>query len=154
MPRKLLEGLLLGIDHVGICVGDMDASAALWSELMGIAVSHRECVAPQKTEAVFVDPPDGAATVELVAPMEGNVGLEKFLAKRGDGLHHLAFAVSDIRQALARLREAGVRLIDEEPRPGARGHQVAFLHPKAMNGTLVELVERHQAPEKRDGGLR
>ncbi|MBI4510220.1 MAG: methylmalonyl-CoA epimerase [Deltaproteobacteria bacterium] len=143
MPRKLLEGLLVGIDHVGICVGKMDESCALWSELLGVPACDRECVAPQKTEAAFVDPPDGDATVELVSPMEGNAGLFKFLEKRGDGLHHLAFAVTDIREALARLKEAGVPVIDQEPRKGARGHLVAFLHPKAMNGTLVELVERH-----------
>lgn len=142
MPRELLSGLVLGIDHIGVCVEKMDAAAALWSELTGLAIAHRECVAPQKTEAAFVDLPDGGATVELVAPMEGNVGLTKFLEKRGDGLHHLAFAVRDLRQALGRLADAGVQLIDREPRPGARGHLVAFLHPRAMNGTLVELVER------------
>ena len=144
MPRRLLDGLVVGIDHVGVCVEKMDAAAALWSELLGLAVAHRECVEPQKTEAAFVDlDRQGGATVELVSPMDGNVGLVKFLQKRGDGLHHLAFAVTDLRQALARLADAGVELIDREPRAGARGHRVAFLHPRAMNGTLVELVERH-----------
>jgi methylmalonyl-CoA/ethylmalonyl-CoA epimerase len=138
----LLAGLVVGIDHVGVCVEKMDAAAQLWSELTGLAIAHRECVEPQKTEAAFVDLPGGGATVELVSPMAGNQGLVKFLEKRGDGLHHLAFAVRDIRQALSRLAEAGIQLIDREPRPGARGHLVAFLHPKAMNGTLVELVER------------
>jgi methylmalonyl-CoA/ethylmalonyl-CoA epimerase len=76
--------------------------------------------------------------------MAGNAGLEKFLARRGDGLHHIAFAVTDIRQALARLAADGVALVDREPRPGARGHLVAFLHPKATGGTLVELVERKE----------
>ena len=80
--------------------------------------------------------------MELVAPMTGNLGLEKFLAKRGAGLHHLAFAVTDIRLALERLIAAGIPLIDREPRMGARGHEVAFLHPKAAGGTLVELVQR------------
>jgi methylmalonyl-CoA/ethylmalonyl-CoA epimerase len=143
MSKKLLEGLLLGIDHIGVCVGDMVQSSSLWSELCGLTIAHRECVDVQKTEAAFFDPPDGAATVELIAPMAGNVGLQKFLEKRGDGLHHLAFAVTDIREALRRLEAAGVALIDKTPRQGARGHEVAFLHPKAMNGTLVELVQRH-----------
>jgi methylmalonyl-CoA/ethylmalonyl-CoA epimerase len=138
----LLDGLIAGIDHVGICVSKMDESAGLWSSLLGLAVAHRECVDAQRTEAAFVDLPDGAATVELVSPMPGNDGLGRFLAKRGDGLHHVAFAVTDIRAALARLEAAGVPLIDREPRPGARGHLVAFLHPRAMGGTLVELVER------------
>jgi methylmalonyl-CoA/ethylmalonyl-CoA epimerase len=141
--KNVLEGLVIGIDHIGVCVKSMDESASLWSGLLGLAVAHRECVDVQKTEAAFVDCPDGDATVELVSPMENNVGLVKFLEKRGDGLHHLAFAVKDIREALRRLEAAGVALIDRAPRPGARGHLVAFLHPKAMNGTLVELVERH-----------
>ena len=140
----LLDGLVLGIDHIGVCIGDMDASTSLWAGLTGLAVAHRECVDVQKTEAAFFDLPAGGATVELIAPMAGNAGLEKFLEKRGPGLHHLAFAVSDIRLALARLAEAGVPLIDREPRQGARGHLVAFLHPKAMNGTLVELVQHHK----------
>ena len=148
MPRSLLTGLVLGIDHIGVCVGDMDASAGLWGDLLGLAVAHRECVDVQKTEAAFFDPPDQGATVELVAPMEGNVGLEKFLEKRGAGLHHVAFAVTDIDVALARLAEAGVALIDRTARLGARGHRVAFLHPKAMNGTLVELVQRAHHTEK------
>ena len=134
---------MIGIDHVGICVPQMDPAAALWSELLGLPVAHRETVATQKTEAVFVDPPAGA-TVELICPLPGNVGLDKFLAKRGAGLHHVAFAVKDIREALARLSAAGVELIDAAPRPGARGHQVAFLHPRAAGGTLVELVEHRR----------
>ncbi len=157
-----LSGLVVGIDHIGVCVGELDAAAELWAQLLGAPVAHRECVDAQRTEAAFLEfgGPAGLrsaggeaersplkvepATVELVAPMAGNVGLAKFLAKRGDGLHHVAFAVRDLKLALARLAEAGVALIDREPRPGARGHLVAFLHPKAMNGTLVELVERKE----------
>jgi methylmalonyl-CoA/ethylmalonyl-CoA epimerase len=138
----MLKDLIVGIDHVGICVGGMDASAKLWADLLGVPIAHRECVDPQLTEAAFLDFAGEATSVELVAPMEGNAGLRKFLDKRGDGLHHLAFAVTNVREALSRLAAAGVPLIDREPRPGARGHLVAFLHPKAMNGTLVELVER------------
>jgi len=144
MPRRLLEGLVLGIDHVGICVPAMDEAAGLWTELLGLPVAHREAVAVQRTEAAFVDPPGGGSTVELVCPLPGNAGLEKFLSKRGAGLHHLAFAVTDIRAALERLASAGVELVDREPRPGARGHAVAFLHPRAAGGTLVELVERRE----------
>jgi methylmalonyl-CoA/ethylmalonyl-CoA epimerase len=141
----MLRDLILGIDHIGLCASAIDASAQLWSSFTGLAIAHRECVDVQKTEAAFVDLPDGGATVELVAPMDGNVGLQKFLEKRGDGLHHLAFAVKDIRAALERLAAANVQLIDRAPRQGARGHLVAFLHPKAMNGTLVELVERKRS---------
>lgn len=146
----LLKDLVLGIDHIGVCVDEMDAAAGLWSGLLGNAVAHRECVDVQKTEAAFYDFEPGGATVELVAPMAGNVGLMKFLEKRGNGLHHLAFAVSDIRAALARLAGAGVALIDREPRQGARGHLVAFLHPKAMNGILVELVQHQHHAERKE----
>jgi methylmalonyl-CoA/ethylmalonyl-CoA epimerase len=146
MARKLLEGLIIGIDHVAVCVTDTDAGIGMWTELLGLPLAHREKVEAQKTEAAFVDDPKGVgqgASLEIISPMTGNAGLEKFLAQRGQGLHHLAVAVTDIREALRRLDAAGVPLIDKEPRPGARGHLVAFLHPKATNGTLVELVERH-----------
>ncbi len=141
MP-DLLKGLVVGIDHIGVCVADIDEAGKAWSNLLGEPVVDREDVVAQNTAAAFVRM-SGPAAVELVCPMPGNVGLDKFVAKRGDALHHVAFAVTDIREALARLKQAGVRLIDEEPRPGAGGHLVAFLHPKAMGGTLVELVERH-----------
>jgi methylmalonyl-CoA epimerase len=138
-----LSDLLIGIDHVGICVRDIDQSGRGWSVLLGRPVVDREDVSPQKTTAAFLRMPGGTAAVELICPMPGNVGLEKFLSSRGDALHHIAFAVTDIRAALARLQSASVPLIDETPRSGAGGHLVAFLHPKATGGTLVELVERH-----------
>jgi methylmalonyl-CoA/ethylmalonyl-CoA epimerase len=141
MARDLLKGLILGIDHVAVCVADMDAGTSLWTDLLGLPLAHREKVDAQKTEASFVDGPKGGASLEIIAPMAGNTGLEKFLEKRGQTLHHVAVAVTDIAEALRRLEAAGVPLIDEAARPGARGHLVAFLHPKATNGTLVELVQ-------------
>jgi len=138
----LLKGLVVGIDHIGICVADIDEAGRAWSDLLGSPVVDREDVLPQKTAASFVRMQEPAA-VELVCPLPDNAGLRAFLDKRGDGMHHVAFAVTDIREALARLTAAGVRLIDQEPRRGAGGHEVAFLHPKAMGGTLVELVQRH-----------
>jgi len=146
MATGILAGLVIGIDHVAVCVSDMDAGARVWTDLLGLPLAHREAVASQKTEAAFVDDPAGVgkgASLEIIAPMAGNDGLGKFLEKRGQTLHHVAVAVTDIKEALRRLEAAGVPLIDKEPRPGARGHVVAFLHPKATNGTLVELVERH-----------
>jgi methylmalonyl-CoA/ethylmalonyl-CoA epimerase len=142
----ILAGLVIAIDHVAVCVSDMDDGAKVWTDILGLPLAHREQVGAQKTEAAFVDDPAGAgkgASLEIIAPMAGNTGLEKFLEKRGQTLHHVAVAVTDIKEALRRLKDAGVPLIDEAPRPGARGHVVAFLHPKATNGTLVELVERH-----------
>ena len=138
----LLAGLILGVDHVGVCVAGMDEAGAAWSALLGLPLVDREDVEAQRTAAAFVRMPGGGAAVELVCPMTGNAGLDRFLAQRGDALHHVAFAVSDIAEALARLSVAGVELIDRAPRPGAGGHLVAFLHPRALGGTLVELVER------------
>lgn len=140
--RGLLHGLIQGIDHVGLCVRSVDAAGPAWAALLGVPVVDREDVAAQRTTAAFLRPPEGAAAVELVCPMPENQGLEKFLAGRGDAMHHLAFAVSDLAAALERLSGAGVELIDRAPRPGAGGHLVAFLHPRALGGTLVELVER------------
>ena len=126
------------IDHVAVCVKDLDEAAAKYAELFGLAARERELVESQKTEAVLL--PAGEASVELIAP-RGNEGLEKFLEKRGPGLHHIALEVEGIEEALAFLKGAGVPLIDETPRKGARGHKVAFVHPKATGGVLVELVE-------------
>ena len=105
----------------------------------GQKVAHREYVAAQKVDAAFFDFANGAS-LELVCP-RGNEGLDKFLQKRGDALHHLALRVKDMDAILKALDARGVPLIDKVGRPGARGHRVAFLHPKAFGGTLLELVE-------------
>ena len=129
------------IDHVAIAVAERDASAGTLNALFGLATGAREHVASQATDVAFLHPqgaPADAAALELCAP-RGNAGLDRFLAERGPGLHHICFAVEDLPAALAELKAAGVRLIDETPRPGARGHQVAFLHPASTGGVLFEL---------------
>jgi methylmalonyl-CoA/ethylmalonyl-CoA epimerase len=126
------------IDHVAVCVSDLDAAVAKYKEVFGLEASMRETVASQKTEAVLL--PVGDGNVELIAP-RGNEGLAKFLEKRGPGLHHIAIEVEGIEDALAFLKGLGVKLIDEAPRKGARGHKVAFVHPQATGGVLIELVE-------------
>jgi methylmalonyl-CoA/ethylmalonyl-CoA epimerase len=126
------------IDHVAIAVADIDAAEAKWKEVFGLAAGVREVVASQKTEAVLI--PIGNSNIELIAP-RGNDGLAKFLEKRGPGLHHIAVEVEGIESALLLLKGLGIPLIDETPRVGARGHKVAFVHPKATGGVLVELVE-------------
>lgn len=138
----VLAGLVLGIDHIGVCVRDIDRAGAAWAGLLGAPLVDREDVAAQRTTAGFVRFAGQDSSLELVCPMPGNFGLDKFLDKRGDAMHHLAFAVSDIRAALDKLAAAGVELIDRQPRAGAGGHLVAFLHPRALAGTLVELVQR------------
>lgn len=126
------------IDHVAVCVKDVDAAVKQYHDVLGLEPTVREVVASQKTEAVLL--PIGETSVELISP-KGNEGLERFLEKRGPGLHHIAVEVEGIEDALATLKALGVPLVDETPRKGARGHKVAFLHPKATGGLLVELVE-------------
>ncbi len=126
------------IDHVAICVRDIDEALAQYKAVLGVTPTVRETVPSQKTEAVLL--PIGESSLELISP-RGNDGLEKFLEKRGPGLHHIAVEVEGIEKALAFLKALGVPLIDETPRSGARGHKVAFIHPKATGGVLVELVE-------------
>lgn len=126
------------IDHVAVCVNDVDDAIAKYKQVLGLEPTVRETVASQKTEAVLL--PIGETSVELISP-RGNEGLEKFLQKRGPGLHHIAVEVEGIESALAFLKSLGVPLVDEVPRRGARGHKVAFVHPKATGGLLVELVE-------------
>jgi methylmalonyl-CoA/ethylmalonyl-CoA epimerase len=142
VPGGILAGLLVGIDHVGLCVSDMTAAGGGWASLLGLPFTDREEVTAQLTSAGFFRMPSGYASIELVCPMPGNAGLYRFLAQRGDAMHHIAFAVTDLVQALERLADGGIELIDRAPRPGAGGHLVAFLHPRALGGTLVELVER------------
>ncbi len=141
------------IDHVAICVADVDAAQVAWKKAFGIDGSAREVVESQKTDAVLLPIGEGETALELIAPHRGgasdpvgtNDGLEKFLAKRGPGLHHVAIEVEGIEQALGLLKTLGVRLIDETPRIGARGHKVAFVHPSVTGGVLVELVEESHA---------
>jgi methylmalonyl-CoA/ethylmalonyl-CoA epimerase len=129
------------IDHVAIAVAERDPAAASLSALFGLETGAREHVASQATDVAFLHPEGSAkndAALELCAP-RGNAALDRFLARRGPGLHHVCFAVEDLPAALAELKAAGVRLIDETPRPGARGHDVAFLHPDSTGGVLFEL---------------
>lgn len=134
------------LDHVAVCVEDIDQAAEKWRALFDLAPREREVVASQKTEAMLLPLGEGveATSLELIAP-RGNEGLDRFLQKRGPGLHHVAVEVEGIEQAIAALKALGVPMIDEAPRKGARGHKVAFVHPKATGGVLVELVEPEHA---------
>jgi methylmalonyl-CoA/ethylmalonyl-CoA epimerase len=128
------------IDHVAIAVADASQASRGLGELFGLEASPLERVATQKTDVIFLHP-EGETDIELICP-SGNASLEKFLDKRGPGLHHICFEVDDLAAALAALKAAGVALIDEAPRPGARGHLVAFLHPRATGGVLFELCQK------------
>ena len=126
------------IDHVGIAVADLEAALALHARIYGMEVVHRETVREQGVEAVLLDV--GESHVELLRPLADDTPVGRFLSARGPGLHHVDYRVADVEAALARLKEQGVRLIDEHPRAGIRGSQVAFLHPSASAGVLTELV--------------
>jgi methylmalonyl-CoA/ethylmalonyl-CoA epimerase len=127
------------IDHIGVAVADLDAAIALYERDYGMALVHRETVSEQGVEAVLLDV--GENHVELLAPLGDDTPVGKFLAKRGPGLHHVAYQVGDIEATLAALREAGLRLIDETPRTGIRSSRVAFLHPSSSGGVLTEIVQ-------------
>jgi methylmalonyl-CoA epimerase len=127
------------IDHIGVAVADLEAAVALHEQTYGMPVAHRETVADQGVEAVLLDV--GESHVELLRPLGDDTPVGRFLAKRGPGLHHVAYQVADIDAALAELRARGTRLIDAAPRVGIRGSRVAFVHPSASAGILTELVE-------------
>jgi methylmalonyl-CoA/ethylmalonyl-CoA epimerase len=127
------------IDHVGVAVSDLEAALELYEGTLKMPVAHRETVSEQGVEAVLLDV--GENHVELLAPTAEDTPVGKFLAKRGPGLHHVAYQTADIEAELERLKAAGARLIDEVPRVGIRNSRVAFLHPKSSGGVLTEIVQ-------------
>jgi methylmalonyl-CoA/ethylmalonyl-CoA epimerase len=131
--------MLSAIDHVGVAVEDLEATLALYTESLGLALVHRETVTEQGVNAALLDVGDGH--VELLEPLGSDTAVGKFLARRGPGLHHVAYRVADVEATLARLAEAGMRLIDERPRTGIRGSRVAFVHPASTGGVLTEIVQ-------------
>jgi methylmalonyl-CoA/ethylmalonyl-CoA epimerase len=127
------------IDHVGVAVEDLDGAIELYEAGFEMKLAHRETVESQGVEAVLLD--IGGGHVELLKPLGPDTAVGKFVAKRGPGLHHVAYAVDDIDAALGRLKEEGIDLIDSEPRVGIRNSRVAFLHPRATGSVLTEIVE-------------
>jgi methylmalonyl-CoA epimerase len=127
------------IDHIGVAVADLDAAIALYEREYEMTLVHRETVTEQGVEAVLLDV--GENHVELLAPLGDDTPVGKFLAKKGPGLHHVAYQTPDIEAELERLRAAGLRLIDERPRTGIRDSRVAFVHPKSTGGVLTEIVQ-------------
>lgn len=127
------------IHHVGVAVTDMDESIRLYASVFGAELLQRTTSVTDGLEAAFMR--TGEGEVELLRPTRDDSPVGKFLARRGPGLHHVAYAVADIDRALAEARAAGLELIDQEPRVGLHGARIAFLHPKTMGGVLTELVE-------------
>jgi len=127
-----------GVHHVGVAVADLDAAIATYTALFGATVEHRERVEDQGVEAASLHV--GGSRVELLAALGPDTPVGRFLEKRGPGLHHVAFEVDDVAAELERLKADGVQLIDETPRLGLFGLQVAFVHPEATGGVLAEFV--------------
>ncbi len=133
------DGLFTEVDHVAIAVVDLDAAVAFYEDTFGAKVVHREVVERDGVEEALVKVAD--SYIQLLTPTSDDSTVAKFLAQRGEGLHHVGFRVADCAEALKAAQDAGVRSIDEAPRPGSRGTTVAFLHPKSAYGTLIELVQ-------------
>lgn len=127
------------IDHIGVAVEELEPALELYRDSFELTLAHREVVAEQGVEAVLLDV--GENHVELLAPLSADTPVGRFLAKQGPGLHHVAYQVNDIDATLERLRQAGLQLIDQEPRTGIRGSRVAFVHPRATAGVLTEIVQ-------------
>jgi methylmalonyl-CoA/ethylmalonyl-CoA epimerase len=127
------------VDHVGVAVSDLDEGITLYEQTLGMKLAHRETVSEQGVEAVLLDV--GPCHVELLQPLGPETVVGKFIERKGEGLHHVAYRTADIDASLEELKGKGVELIDPEPRVGIRRSRVAFLHPKATGGVLTELVE-------------
>ena len=134
MPEK--------IDHIGIAVKDIEESLKFYRDQLGMEVTGMEEVAEQKVKVAFL--PVGESKIELLQSTDPEGAIAKFIDSKGEGIQHVALRVDNIREKLAELKEQGVRLIDEEPRHGAGGAQIAFIHPKSTGGILLELCERKE----------
>jgi methylmalonyl-CoA epimerase len=127
------------LDHVGVAVADLAAARALYEQVLGLEVTHEEVIEDQGVHELLLSA--GDAFVQLVAPLSPDTPVGRFLARRGEGVHHVGYAVPDVAAALADLRTQGVEVIEPAPRIGSGGTTIAFLHPKSMGGVLVELVQ-------------
>ena len=132
--------MVVKLDHIGIAVSNMEESLKLYTEILGMKLHGTETVEEQKVKVAFL--PVGDTEVELLESTADDGPVAKFIESKGHGIQHLAFKVDDIEKALEMLKEKGIRLIDEKPRYGAGGAKIAFLHPKATNGVLIELCQR------------
>ncbi|MBT2571669.1 methylmalonyl-CoA epimerase [Planococcus sp. ISL-110] len=128
------------VDHIGIAVRDLNAVLPYYTDTLGLPLMKIEEVESQKVRVAFIDA--GNVKLELLEPMDNESAIFKFLEKKGEGIHHIAFGVVDIEQRMEELRENGVLLLSDKPNPGAGGAMVAFLHPKSSNGVLYELCEK------------
>jgi methylmalonyl-CoA/ethylmalonyl-CoA epimerase len=153
MPSDLGSVLpgLIGFDHAGVAVTDLEAAMTFYRDLLGMRVVHREDNLDQQVAEVMLTAGEVRTVsnqLQLLMPLSENSVLQRFLVRRGSGLHHLAYAVSDVRSASSILRRRGVRVLYDAPRAGTRGSQINFVHPEDTGGVLLELVE-HAAVDPR-----
>jgi methylmalonyl-CoA/ethylmalonyl-CoA epimerase len=127
------------VDHVGIAVRDLDAAVAFYEAAFGVKLAHRETVEEQGVEEAMFRV--GESWIQLLRPLGPDTPVGKFISKRGEGVHHVGYGVTDLKAVLEHLKGEGIQLIDAEPRRGSRGSTVAFVHPKSVGGVLVELVQ-------------
>ncbi len=128
------------VDHIGIAVSNLEETIKFYTNVLGLKLEGVEVVEDQRVKVAFL--PVGDTEIELLESTEPDGPIAKFIEKKGEGIQHIAFRVEDIEEALSSMREKGIRLIDEKPRYGAGGAQIAFLHPKSTHGVLIELCER------------
>jgi methylmalonyl-CoA/ethylmalonyl-CoA epimerase len=144
METPVLSPLLTRIDHVGIACHDLDGAVAFYESTFGLVVTSREENQQQGVREALLrvaDAPAGASYIQLLQPLGPDTPIGRFLARRGEGVHHIGYGVADIEAALASVGATGVRLIDARPRHGSMGASIAFLHPKDIGGVLTELVQ-------------
>jgi methylmalonyl-CoA epimerase len=130
------------IDHIAIVVQDLDAALGVYRDVLGLPLERVEEVPAEKVKVAFLPLPKGDGEVELVQPTTDDTGIARYLAKRGEGLHHICFEVGDIQAAMSKLAASGLQVLEEEPRVGSQGQKYVFIHPKSANGVLIELYER------------
>jgi methylmalonyl-CoA epimerase len=129
------------VEHIAIVVQDVDAALKVYRDALGLMLLHTEDVPAEKVRVAFLELPQGNGHIELVQPTDQETGIARFLAKRGEGIHHVCFRVADIAAAMDHLTASGMQIMEKEPRLGRHGQKYAFVHPKTAHGVLIELYE-------------
>lgn len=130
------------IDHIAVVVRDLDAALRVYHDVLGLPLERVEEVPAEKVKVAFLPLPEGDTEVELVQPTADDTGIARYLAKRGEGMHHVCFEVNDIEAAMRELSAAGLQVLEEKPRLGSQGQKYVFIHPKTAHGVLIELYQR------------
>jgi methylmalonyl-CoA/ethylmalonyl-CoA epimerase len=134
--------MTLNIDHVAIVVHDLEAALAVYRDALGLPVEEIEDVPTEAVKVAFLPLPQGEAEIELIQPTTEDSGVARYLAKRGEGIHHICLTVDDIEQSMAAMAAKGLQILEETPRVGSNGQKYVFIHPKSAHGVLVELYEK------------